>query len=81
MYGDFLAAHLDTNVLGVIQADLCIRLKVKPSYSHCLNGYAKVYVRVLKVGTYTRLLQAIGKPIGDDYIIDATDLWCFSMKP
>ena len=37
-------------------------------------------MRVLKVGTYARLLQAAGKPIGNDYIADVTDLWCFSME-
>ena len=80
MYGDFLAAHLDTNVLDATQADLCIKLTATPPHLHCLNGYAKVYMRVLKVGTYTRSLQAAGKPIGNDNVIDATDLWCFSME-
>jgi hypothetical protein len=80
MYSDFLAAHTGTSDLEDIQDDLRIRLKATPPYLHWLNGYAKVYMRVLKADTYTRLLQAIGTPMGDDYITDATDLWCFFVE-
>ena len=80
MHSDFLAAHIDTSELEYIQDDLRIRLRATPPYLHCLNGYAKVYMRVLKADTHTRLLQAIGTPMGDDYITDATDLWCFFME-
>ena len=56
MHSDFLAAHIGTSNLEDIQDDPRIRLKTTPPYSHCLNGYAKVYMRVLKADTYTRLV-------------------------
>ena len=93
MHSDSLAAHIDINELEDIQDDLRIRLKATSPYLHCLNGYAKAYMRVLKVDTYARLLQAagtpmgdarllqaVGTPMGDDCITDGTDLWCVSME-
>ena len=80
MHSDFFAAHFVTNHLEDIHDDLRIKLKATPPYLHCPNGYAKVYMRVLKVDTYTRLLQAVGTPMGDDCIAGATDLWWFSME-
>jgi hypothetical protein len=79
LYGDFFSTHLDTNVLGALRAGLGIEFEVTPPCMHWLNGYAEVNMRVLKIGTRVRLLQAVGKFIGNERIVDATDLWCFSM--
>ena len=66
--------------MGALRADLGIEFEVAPPYMHWLNGYAEVYMRVLKIGTRVRLLQAVGKFTSNERIVDATDLWCFSME-
>ena len=80
LYGDFFSTHLDQNVLGALRADLGIEFEVTPPYMHWLNGYAEVYMRVMKIATRVRLLQMIGKYLDDVRITDSTDMWPFAME-
>ena len=80
LYGDFFSTHLDQNVLGALRADLGIEFEVTPPYMHWLNGYAEVYMRVMKIATRVRLLQMIGKYLDDVKITDSTDMWPFAME-
>ena len=80
LYGDFFSTHLDQNVLGALRADLGIEFEVTPPYMHWLNGYAEVYMRVMKIATRVRLLQVIGKYLDDVKITDSTDMWPFAME-
>ena len=54
--------------------------EVTPPYMHWLSGYAEVYMRVMKIATRVRLLQMIGKFLGDVRITDSTDMWPFAME-
>ena len=80
LYGDFFSTHLDQNVLGALRADLGIEFEVTPPYMHWLNGYAEVYMRVMKIATRVRLLQMIGKYLDDVRITDSADMWPFAME-
>ena len=80
LYGDFFSTHLDQNALGALRSDLGIEFEVTPPYMHWLNGYAEVYMRVMKIATRVRLLQMIGKFLDDVRITDSTDMWPFAME-
>ena len=47
---------------------------------HWLNGYAEGFIRILKIATWIRLANLIGKYIDGELIKDATPWWPFAIE-